>query len=155
MDYKDFCNGLLEQNLSLWYINELMRNNPRESLLAVHRRHAKAWEQRNLDELRRLYSENAVIFSTEPPPRFADFKTFENTLQQYFSQIAEVSFFTSNIQIEVFENVAWINSQYLRAHRLNGQMVRQSGRWTEVYQKEEDEWKLVHLHSSLDPEVGQ
>ena len=57
-----------------------MRNNPREILLNKHRQHVKAWQQKNLDTLRSLYSEDAVIFGTVPPTRFSDFKTFENTM---------------------------------------------------------------------------
>jgi ketosteroid isomerase-like protein len=106
-----------------------------------------------LDRLRELYAEDAIIFNTEPPAQFLDFKTFENTLQQRFSQIREMTLFTSNIRIEVDGDMAWISSQFLRSYRQNGRVVRQSGRWTEVYSKREGEWKLVHFHSSLDPRV--
>ncbi len=128
-----------------------MRNNPRDHLLDLHRRHVKAWEQKNLSNLRDIYSDNAVIFNTVPPPRFSDFKTFENTAQQYFGRLAEITFFTSNIQIEVRGEVAWITSLYLLAYLENGQLQRQNGRWTEIYQKENGSWKLTHLHSSTDP----
>jgi len=128
-----------------------MRNNPREDLLNCHRRHVRAWEQKNLDHLRELYAEDAVIFNTEPPAQFLNFKTFENTLNQYFTQIGEMSLFTSNIRIEVNGGMAWISSQYIREYRLTDRVVRQSGRWTEVYMKNEDDWTIVHMHSSLDP----
>ena len=129
-----------------------MRNNPREHLLNLHRTHVRAWEQKSFDHFRHLYSHEAVIFNIVPPPRFSDFKSFENTLQQYFAQIKEVSVLTSNIQIEVEGDVAWITSQYLMAYHQNGQLFRQNGRWTEVYrQDEQGEWKLMHLHSSPDP----
>ena len=130
-----------------------MRNNPREALLNRHRQHVKAWEQKSLDNLRLLYNEDVVIFNTVPPPRFSDFKTFENTLQQYFAQIGEVSILTSNIQIEVHGSVSWISSQYMMAYHKNGKLLRQHGRWTEVYRQEkgETEWKLIHFHSSPDP----
>lgn len=131
-----------------------MRNNPRETLLSVHRRHVKAWEQKNLDQLRELYAENAIIFNSDPPPRFSDFKTFENTLNQHFSQRQELALFTSNIQIEVHGEVAWISSLYLMAFRLNGELIRQNGRWTEIYQQIGGDWKLTHLHSSPDPAVA-
>ena len=130
-----------------------MRNNPREALLNKHRQHVKAWEHKNLDNLRLLYTDDAVIFNTVPPPRFSDFKTFENTLQRYFTQIREVSILTSNIQIEVHGSVAWISSQYMMAYHKNGQLIRQNGRWTEVYcqEKGDTKWKLTHFHSSPDP----
>lgn len=131
-----------------------MRNNPRELLLTLHRRHVKAWEQKNLEGLRNLYAEDAVIFNTAPPPRFSDFKTFENTIHQYFSQIQEIELFTSNIQIEVRGEVAWITSQYLLAAQLKDRLVRQNGRWTEIYQQVNSHWKLTHLHSSPDPMDG-
>jgi len=95
-----------------------MRNNPRERLLNLHRQHVKAWEQKSLDHLRALYAGDAVVFNVLPPPRFSDFKTFENTLQQYFAQIRELSIVTSNIQIEVHGDVAWITSQFLSIARL-------------------------------------
>ncbi len=128
-----------------------MRNNPREILLNFHRDHVKAWQQKSLGNLRRLYSDDVVVFNTVPPPRFSDFKTFENTLQQYFAQIQDLTLFTENIQIEVEGDVGWITSQYLMAYQMKEQFLRQTGRWTEVYQRKEGEWKLVHLHSSADP----
>lgn len=128
-----------------------MRNNPRDTLLTLHRRHVKAWEQKSLEHLRNLYSEDAIIFNTVPPPRFSDFKTFENTLNRYFTQIQEVALFTSNIQIEVRGEVAWITSQYLLAYQLNDELVRENGRWTEIYHQVNDHWELTHLHSSPDP----
>jgi ketosteroid isomerase-like protein len=131
-----------------------MRNNPREDLLNCHRRHVRAWEQKNLDQLRELYAEDAVIFNTEPPAQFLSFRTFENTLNQHFSHIGEMSIFTSNIRIEVNGVLAWISSQFLREYRLPGRTIRQNGRWTEVYIKGEDDWKVVHLHASLDP-IGE
>ena len=128
-----------------------MRNNPREYLLNLHRQHVAAWEQKSLDHLRELYSGEAVVFNIVPPARFSDFKTFENTLQQYFAQMKELSILTSNIQIEVHGGVAWITSQYLMAYHQNGQFVRQNGRWTEIYCLDDTDWKLTHLHSSPDP----
>ncbi len=128
-----------------------MRNNPRERLLNLHRQHVTAWEQKNLYHLKDLYSGEAVVFNIIPPARFSDFKTFENTLQQYFAQMKELSILTSNIQIEVHGDVAWITSQYLMAYHQNGQLVRQNGRWTEIYCLDDTEWKLTHLHASPDP----
>ncbi len=128
-----------------------MRNNPRERLLNLHRQHVAAWEQKNLYHLRDLYSGEAVVFNIIPPARFSDFKTFENTLQQYFAQMKELSILTSNIQIEVHGDVAWITSQYLMAYHQNGQLIRQNGRWTEIYCLDDTDWKLTHLHSSPDP----
>ncbi|MGH9339662.1 MAG: YybH family protein [Acidobacteriota bacterium] len=128
-----------------------MRNDPRENLLNIHRRHVKAWEQKNLDRFRDLYADQITIFHTGPPPRFSDFNTFENTLQQYFSKMQEVAFLTSNIQIEVFGEVAWITSLYLMAYQRNGQLRRENGRWTEIYQRIDQDWKLIHLHASPDP----
>lgn len=132
-----------------------MRNKPREDLLSCHRRHVRAWSEKNLDRLREIYADDAVVFNTEPPARFSDFKTFENTLHQHFAKIGEVSFLTSNIQIEVQTSTAWVCSQYLKEYRVNGSIVRQSGRWTEVYTCDSGDWKLVHLHSSLDPEGAE
>lgn len=128
-----------------------MRNNPRDLLLGLHRQHVKAWEQKSLEHLRHIYSEDAVIFNTVPPPRFSDFKTFENTLSHYFSEIDDISLFTSNIQIEVHGEVAWITSQYLLAYQSKDRLVRRNGRWTEIYQHVNEHWKLTHLHSSSDP----
>ncbi len=128
-----------------------MRNNPRDNLLDLHRQHVKAWERKNLEQLRGIYADNAVIFNMVPPPRFSDFKTFENTAQQYLARFDELTFFTSNIQIEIRGEVAWITSLYMMAYRAEGQLHRHSGRWTEVYSRVNGSWKLNHLHSSPDP----
>ncbi len=103
--------------------------------------------------MRAVFADEAVVFGTEPPSKFSDFKTFENTLQQYFSQMSDVSFMTSNIQIEVFEPVAWVTSLFLWIYRLNGEEVRETGRWTEIYLERDGDWKLAHFHASRDPIV--
>ncbi len=128
-----------------------MRNNPRDNLLDLHRQHVKAWEQKNLENLRDIYAADAVIFNMVPPPRFSDFKTFENTAQQYLSRFNELTFFTSNIQIEIKGEVAWITSLYMMAYQAEGQLHRHNGRWTEIYSRVNGHWKLSHLHSSPDP----
>lgn len=129
----------------------LMRNNARETLLDLHRLHVRSWENRNFEEMRAVFADEAVVFGTEPPSKFSDFRTFENTLQQYFSQMSDVSFMTSNIQIEVYDPVAWVTSLYLWIYRLNGDEVRETGRWTEIYLERDGKWQLVHFHASRDP----
>lgn len=129
-----------------------MRNDPRDNLLDVHRKHVQAWEQKSLERLAEIYAEDAIIFFTHPPARFSDYKTFENTINQHLSELHGISIFTSNIQIDVEDRVAWLSSQYLKVFRSHGQLHRQSGRWTEIYRRvDEKEWRLVHFHASLDP----
>ena len=92
--------------------------------------------------------------SSSTPFRRLDSRTSKpskNTLNRYFTQIQEVALFTSNIQIEVRGEVAWITSQYLLAYQLNDQLVRENGRWTEIYHQVNGHWELTHLHSSSDP----
>jgi hypothetical protein len=50
------------------------------------------------------------------------------------------------------DRIGWIASRYeIEARRGEG-VHRRRGRWTEIYEKREDEWKLIHLHSSDNPE---
>ncbi len=119
--------------------------------MELHRRHVRAWENRNFAELRRIFDEKAVIFGPEPPARFSDYQSFENTLQQYFARREEGYFTTSNICIEVGEPVAWITSLYLCSCRRDGEAYRETGRWTEIYFLTEGNWRLVHFHASKDP----
>jgi ketosteroid isomerase-like protein len=128
-----------------------MRNNPRELLLNMHRQHVSGWQQKDMLTLRGVYAEQAVVFEKVPPPRFSDFKTFENTLHQYFSRVHDITLLTDNIQIEFSGDVGWITSQYLMAYQAKGRLQRETGRWTEIYQRENGEWKLTHFHSSPDP----
>ena len=128
-----------------------MRNNPRDLLLDMHRQHVSGWQQKNLGTLRQVYAEDAVIFDKVPPPRFSDFKTFENTAIQYFNEVQDITLLTDNMQIEFQGNVGWITSQYLMAYQTKGELQRETGRWTEIYQRVDDDWKLTHFHSSPDP----
>lgn len=149
----DRLNGeWLERDTDLCYYSATMRNNVRDILLGLHRDHVRAWEQQNLLGLRALFYDEAVIFHTEPPARFPDFKTFENNLNQHFTHCDELSLVTSNIQIEVEEETAWVTSFFLKGFRENGEIMRQSGRWTEIYAKRNGDWKIVHFHASHDPE---
>ncbi|GAB4250980.1 MAG: hypothetical protein Kow00109_26810 [Acidobacteriota bacterium] len=128
-----------------------MRYNPRDELLDLHRRHVRAWENRNISELRDIFDAKALIFGPEPPARFNDYQSFENTLAHYFAGMEDVFFSTSNIAIELNEPVAWVTSFYLSTFRRNGEESRETGRWTEIYLRTDAGWKLVHFHASKDP----
>ncbi len=49
------------------------------------------------------------------------------------------------------DRIGWIASRYELAVRRGEGVHRRTGRWTEIYEKRDGAWKLVHLHSSDDP----
>jgi ketosteroid isomerase-like protein len=127
-------------------------------LLELHEAHLKAWNEHDLGALGEIYHCDCLIYNTIAPPQF-------NGLAEFVDHLLPVLQSYSGFRLRTFDRVArveereytgigWIASRYeLEARRREG-VYRRSGRWTEVYEKEGGTWKLVHFHSSDDPEPG-
>lgn len=126
-------------------------------LLRLHEAHLKAWNEYDLGALGKIYHCDCTIFNTIAPPRFNGLAEFMDrmlpVLQSYCG--FHIKTFDRVVQIEEREEIGigWIASRYeIEARRREG-VYRRSGRWTEIYAKQGNSWKLMHFHSSSDPEA--
>jgi ketosteroid isomerase-like protein len=134
-----------------------MSQDDRESarLLERHESHVRAWNEFDLGALGEIYEPDCYIFDTIAPPVF-------RSLQEFLEHVAPVLHSYTAFKLRTFEHVVrvderrddrigWVASRYeIEVSRAEGEH-RRCGRWTEIYEKRDDDWKLIHLHSSDDP----
>jgi ketosteroid isomerase-like protein len=125
-----------------------------ERLLEQHRAHVKAWNQFDLGALGEIYEPDCLIFDTISPPVFRNLKEFLQHLTPVLQSYTGFSLTTFDQVVRVDERredrIGWITSRYEVEVRRGEGVHRRHGRWTEIYEKRDDDWKLVHLHSSDD-----
>jgi ketosteroid isomerase-like protein len=125
-------------------------------LLELHEAHVKAWNEFDLGALGAIYDPECYIFDTIPPPVFRNLAQFLEHMTPLLQSFNAFKLRTYDQVVRVDERrddrIGWIASRYeIEARRGEG-VHRRCGRWTEIYEKRDDGWRLVHLHSSDDPE---
>ena len=127
----------------------------RARLLDRHEAHVKAWNDFDLGALGEIYDPDCYIFNTIPPPAFQSLRDFLEHLTPRLQAFSRFKLRTFDRLIRVDEGQSdrfgWITSRYEVEARRGAGVHRRCGRWTEIYQKRGDNWRLTHLHSSDDP----
>jgi ketosteroid isomerase-like protein len=127
-------------------------------LLERHAAHVRAWNEFDLGALGEIYDPDCHIFDTVPPPVFHGLKEFLEHVAPALQSFNTFSLRTFDLVVRVDERsddrIGWVASRYEIEARRNEGVHRRCGRWTEIYEKRERDWKLVHLHSSDDPAEG-
>jgi hypothetical protein len=121
-----------------------------------HNAHVKAWNEFDLGALGEIYDPNCLIFDTIPPPYFKNLNEFLTYLTPVLQSYTKFELRTFDHIVRVDERrddrIGWITSRYEVCARRGEGVHRRCGRWTEIYEKRDDAGKLIHLHSSDDPE---
>ncbi len=125
-------------------------------MLELHQAHVKAWNEFDLGALGEIYDPECYIFDTIPPPVFRNLGEFLEhvtpALQSFNAFILRTFDQFVRVDERRDDRIGWIASRYeIEARRGEG-VHRRCGRWTEIYEKRDDEWRLIHLHSSDNPE---
>lgn len=126
-------------------------------LIELHEAHLKAWNEYDLGALGELYDSECLIYDTIPPPRFSGLGEFMDhllpILQSYSGFRLRTFDRVSRIEAREDRGLGWIASRYEVEARRGEGVHRRTGRWTEIYEKRDGKWKLVHFHSSDDPDA--
>jgi len=125
-------------------------------LLALHEAHIAAWNARDFDRLSTLYHSDCLICDTVPPPAHRGWNEFRRRAEPALSSFSEFRIQTFARVSRAFERsddrIGWVVSRYEIHGRRDDRDYSATGRWTEIYEKRGGVWKLIHLHSSIDPE---
>jgi ketosteroid isomerase-like protein len=120
-----------------------------------HDAHVEAWNAFDLGALGEIYDPDCMIFDTIPPPAFGNLKEFLAHLAPLLQSYNGFELRTFDHVVRVDERrddrIGWVTSRYEVTVRRGEAVHRRRGRWTEIYEKRDKDWKLVHLHSSDDP----
>lgn len=127
-----------------------------DRLLELHQAHVRAWNEFDLGTLGRIYDPQCYIFDSIPPPVFKSLAEFLEYMTPAIQAFNAFSLRTFDQIVRVDERrddrIGWIVSRYEMEARRGEGVHRRCGRWTEIYEKREDAWRLIHLHSSDDPQ---
>ncbi|HSG82540.1 MAG TPA: nuclear transport factor 2 family protein [Gemmatimonadota bacterium] len=127
----------------------------RTRLKERHDAHVEAWNAFDLGALGEIYDPDCMIFDTIPPPAFKNLNEFLEQLAPLLQSYTGFELRTFDLLVRVDERrddrIGWVTSRYEVMVRRGEAVHRRSGRWTEIYEKRDADWKLVHLHSSDDP----
>ena len=125
-------------------------------LLELHQAHVRAWNEFDLGALGEIYDPQCYIFNTIAPPVCGDLRGFLEHVTPALQSFNAFKLRTFDQVVRVDERrddrIGWIASRYEMEARRGEGVHRRTGRWTEIYEKRDDGWKLIHLHSSDDPE---
>jgi ketosteroid isomerase-like protein len=124
-------------------------------LRELHEAHVRAWNEFDLGALGQIYDPDCCIFDIIPPPVFRNLREFLEHVTPLFQSYSGFQLRTFDQVVRVDERrddrIGWITACYeLEARRGEG-VYRHTGRWTEIFEKRDNTWKLVHFHSSQDP----
>lgn len=127
-------------------------------LLARHQAHVKAWSDRDVEALRELYHSSCLIFDAHPPAVSRSWEEFKERTASLFRELSEIRIRTfdevARADERMDDRIGWVACRYEVVGRRDGEPYRARGRWTEIYEKSPEGWKLVHFHSSVDPAIG-
>jgi ketosteroid isomerase-like protein len=123
-------------------------------LLDRHHAHVNAWNDFDLGALGAIYDPECFIFDATAPTC----RSFAELLRHLTPARHSYSAFTLRTFDQIVrvderrdDRIGWIASRFEIEARHGEGVYRRSGRWTEIYEKRDDGWKLVHLHASDDP----
>lgn len=122
-----------------------------EPLRGLHRRHVAAWCDLDLDRLADLYDDAVLVFDTYPPPAHHGWSAFRGRIAPELARFERFELRTFDHAGRRQGAMAWIASRYRIDAVRDGEPYETAGRWTEVYEKRDGEWRLTHLHTSIDP----
>ena len=126
----------------------------RVSLRERHDAHVKAWNEYDLGALGEIYDADCLIFDAIAPPE-------SHSLSDLLTHLTPLLQSNNGFVLRTFDQVlrfddsgdnsmGWITSRYEVEVRHADGIYRRCGRWTEIYERQADGWRLTHLHSSDD-----
>jgi len=111
----------------------------------------KAISVGNASEVVKLYAEDAVLL----PTLAADIKNTAELRKGYFDHftaLPKLKGVIDEVQTSVFHDVATNSGLYTFTYEKDGKVVTVPARFTYVYEKTPEGWKIVEHHSSALPE---
>lgn len=108
-----------------------------------------AWQLGDTDRLHKYYADDAVFVSgTWAPPVFG-WSNYLALYQQQRARLQQVRLDRLNTFVKVSGSVAWATYQWDFSGRVDGQLMTSQGHTTLVFEKRNDQWLIVHNHTSL------
>lgn len=126
----------------------------RERLHALHAWHVQAWSDRDLEALSKVFDPDCLVFHG-PSPVLNGWEAYRKRLEERLAAFDEFSVRSydgvARVDERLEDRIAWIAARYEIVGVKGGRDYSENGRWTGIYEKQNDTWCVVHLHISPDP----
>lgn len=126
----------------------------RERLLALHARQIAAWRERDLATLSEVFHPDCLIFHGRSPV-LKGWEAYRERLEERLGALEsfEIRAFDEVLRVDerLEDRIAWIAARYEIEGVKGGAPHQETGRWTGIYEKADDRWRIVHFHISPDP----
>lgn len=126
--------------------------NEEEAVRKVLIDNAHAFEQGDLAILERLWAndEKLTVFEGGYINKgWIDYR--DNHLKPELKELKEISYSLSNLQVHPTGTTAWTTFEYAISGIAGKERFQGSGFGTTILEKREDQWRIVHWHSSSKP----
>ena len=117
-------------------------------LVSIEEACSKAFNQRNLPEILKYFSDDISGFSSTKHDLFKGKGELQKTFEHYLSGAEEVSYSIRHPEVIELGDIAIMSFYWKVALKNSEKVIEIPGRGSHVYSRINGEWKIVHEHFS-------
>jgi ketosteroid isomerase-like protein len=110
-----------------------------------------AWQVGDVEKLHSTYADDVSMVNGSWAPPVIGWPNYAAIFQQQRARMQRVRMDRSNTYIRVNGNTGWACYQWDFSAEVDGQTVLSRGQTTVVLEKRNNQWVIVHNHTSLSP----
>ena len=110
-----------------------------------------AWQIGDVEKLHSTYADDVSMVSGSWAPPVIGWANYLAVYQQQRARVQRVRMDRMNTYIKVTGNTGWASYQWDFSATLDGQPMESQGQTTVVVEKRNNQWIIVHNHTSLTP----
>ncbi|HEY6946645.1 MAG TPA: nuclear transport factor 2 family protein [Candidatus Acidoferrum sp.] len=110
-----------------------------------------AWQVGDIEKLHSMYADDVSLVNAAWAPPVIGWANYLAIYQQQRARMQRVRMDRSNTYIKVNGNTGWACYQWDFSADVDGRPVQSQGQTTVVLEKRNNQWVIVHNHTSLSP----
>jgi len=114
--------------------------------------------QRDISGILKLYAvedRRFTAFEDHPPYSRIDGNQFRVFLEDMLSSVEEIKVDRQDIRVDLLDETAVVTGVDKWRVKMGGELLQGMSRFTLVFHKINNEWKIIHEHFSLIPSMGE
>jgi ketosteroid isomerase-like protein len=120
----------------------------RTEIVEIEEALAEAFNRRDLSKVLSVFDGEMIGFSSTTHDRIEGLDRLRETFEHYLEEGESVEYTISDVRVQPFGDVAIASLHWVVNLRTGSHSHAIPGRGTHVFQKEKDEWRIVHEHFS-------
>jgi uncharacterized protein (TIGR02246 family) len=129
-----------------------------KEIKALGRQWVEAFRNKDADALIKLYvpGDSLVVFDVIPPRQYVGSEAYRKDFKEFFATFnGPIKLEVSDFQVKARGGMGWArNIQHVTGRDVNGKKIDLTVRVTDVYEKIDGRWLVVHEHVSVPVDVA-